>query len=220
MDVSDTNGRQKLDVGLAYARCIERAGGTAFMLAPIIDAIPGQLNACDGFVFTGGDDPRMESFGGVSHPKITPLHPLRQEYEIALLAALEAQPDKPVLGICLGMQLMCLRAGGSMDQYMPETTPTHARHWGADHAVKPTRYLPENVCLTAGTVHSKHKQAIITTGAMQTLATSDDGVIEAVIHPARSFYLGVQWHPERTENVELGQSLFDQLIKACRSIRS
>lgn len=216
MDVSDVNGRQKLDVGLAYARCVERAGGTAVMLAPIVDAIPGQLAACSGFVFTGGDDPRLEAFGGTSHPKITPLHPLRQEYELALLAALESQQDKPVLGICLGMQLMCLRSGGTMDQYMPETTPTHARHWGADHVVTPTQASQHSVRIATGTVHSKHKQAIIATGAMQTIATSDDGVIEAAAHPGRRFYVGVQWHPERTENDALGQAIFDQFIAACR----
>jgi putative glutamine amidotransferase len=216
MDVSDSNGRQKLDVGLAYARCVERAGGTALMLAPIVEAIPGQLAACDGFVFTGGDDPRMEAFGGKSHPRITPLHPLRQEYELALLRSIESQTRKPVLGICLGMQLMCLRAGGTMDQYMPETTPTHARHWGADHVVTPTKDAQGSIRLVAGTVHSKHKQAITATGAMRTIATSDDGVIEAAAHPGRRFYVGVQWHPERTENAAMGQAIFDQLIAACR----
>jgi putative glutamine amidotransferase len=216
MDVSDVNGRQKLDVGLAYAQCVERAGGTALMLAPIVGAIAGQLATCSGFVFTGGDDPRLEAFGGTSHPKITPLHPLRQEYELALLAALESQPRKPVLGICLGMQLMCLRAGGTMDQFMPETTPTHARHWGADHVVTPTHASQSCIRLSAGTVHSKHKQAIIATGAMQAIATSDDGVIEAAAHPGRRFYVGVQWHPERTEDAAMGQAIFDQLIAACR----
>lgn len=214
-DVSDSNGRQKLDVGLAYARCVERAGGTAFLLPPLPDAIPGQIDVCDAFVFTGGDDPRMEAFGGVSHPRITPLHPLRQEYELALLAALDSRPHTPVLGICLGMQLMCLRAGGTMDQYMPDTTPTHARHWGADHVVTPMHISEPAIRLVAGAVHSKHKQAIVATGAMRTIATSDDGVIEAAAHPARRFYVGVQWHPERTENAALGQSIFDQLIAAC-----
>jgi putative glutamine amidotransferase len=51
---------------------------------------------------------------------------------------------------------------------------------------------------------------------MQTIATSDDGVIEAAAHPGRRFYVGVQWHPERTENDALGQAIFDQFIAACR----
>lgn len=213
-DVSEPNGRLKLDVALAYARCVHAAGATPMMLAPIPDAIPNQLAACDAFVFTGGDDPVMEPFGVVTHPKVTRLHPLRQQYELALLAALEAQPNKPVLGVCLGMQLMCLRAGGRMDQYMPETTPTHARHWGADHAITPQK--SSGLQLAPGTVHSKHKQAIIDTGAMQVLASSDDGVIEAAWHPNRPFYVGVQWHPERTDTPSLGQAIFDQLIAACR----
>lgn len=213
MDVSEPNGRLKLDVALAYSRCVSAAGGTPFLLAPLPEAIPQQLATCDAFVFTGGDDPVLEPFGVATHPKVTRLHPLRQQYELALLAALDNGPDKPVLGICLGMQLMCLRAGGTMDQYMPESTPTHARHWGADHDITP--HSAASVRLARGTVHSKHKQAIVNPGALRVIATSDDGVIEAADYPKRKFYVGVQWHPERTENAQLGQSIFNQLIAAC-----
>lgn len=212
-DVSEANGRVKLDVGLAYARCVQRAGGTPVVLAPLMESVHEHASGCDAIVFTGGDDPAMECFGVASHPKITKLHPLRQEYELALLAALEERPEKPVLGVCLGMQLMCLRAGGAMDQYMPETMPTHARHWGMDHPIVTRGDGP--VHLASGVVHSKHKQAIVEAGAMRVLATSDDGVIEAAADPGRRFYVGVQWHPERTDAPALGQAIFDQLVAAC-----
>ncbi|MBY0112266.1 MAG: gamma-glutamyl-gamma-aminobutyrate hydrolase family protein [Phycisphaerales bacterium] len=213
-DISEANNRVKLDVSLAYAQCVARAGGTPVMLAPIIQEIPHQLALCDGFVFTGGDDPRTEAFGVPSHPRITPLHPLRQSYELALLTALETRPQAPVLGICLGMQLMCLNAGGRLNQFMPESVPTHERHWDADHPIAPAN-ASTKLRLPAGVVHSKHKQAIIDTGALVSIASSDDGIIEAAAHPARNFYVGVQWHPERTHSQELGQAIFDQLLAAC-----
>jgi len=34
------------------------------------------------------------------------------------------------------------------------------------------------------------------------------------------WYVGVQWHPERTENVKLGQELFNQLIQASLRTRA
>jgi putative glutamine amidotransferase len=48
------------------------------------------------------------------------------------------------------------------------------------------------------------------------VAASEDGVIEAVDDPARAFYLGVQWHPERTALESLGQRLFEKLVEAAR----
>ena len=119
----------------------------------------------------------------------------------------------PVLGICLGMQMMGLVAGGVLNQHLPETHPSHADHWEHTHEI---RSNDESV-LVSGMTYSKHRQAMQDTGSMQTLATAHDGVIEAIYDPSRRFYLGVQWHPERTENVPLGQRIIDQLVDAARS---
>ena len=54
---------------------------------------------------------------------------------------------------------------------------------------------------------------------MRVLAQSSDGVIEAVDDPNRSFYLGVQWHPERTTDAHLGQGVIDQIVEAAKSYR-
>ena len=66
----------------------------------------------------------------------------------------------------------------------------------------------------AGVVHSHHHQAMTSAGSLTVVATSDDGVIEAVQDVNRLWYIGVQWHPERTEDVQLGQGLFTQLVKS------
>ena len=63
-----------------------------------------------------------------------------------------------------------------------------------------------------GTVHSRHRQAISDPGSLEVLATSPDGLIEAVGDQRRPFYIGVQWHPERTQCAPLGSDLFKQLI--------
>ena len=69
-------------------------------------------------------------------------------------------------------------------------------------------------------MHSHHHQAMSNAGSLEIIATADDGIIEAVRDSNRLWYVGVQWHPERTENVKLGQELFNQLIQASLRTRA
>lgn len=216
MDVSETNGRLKYDVSAAYAACIAKAGGTPILLPPIAAHISRHMEICQGFILTGGDDPKMEQFGVPTHPQAKVIHPERQAYELGLLAALEADaPHKPVLGVCLGMQLMCLHAGGTLNQFLPDTLPTHAMHKNQEHLISPVRGLLSNrFVLNPSTVWSNHRQAVENSGSLEVIARSEDGVIEAVTTPDRDWYLGLQWHPERTWDPALGAHMFDDLVRA------
>ncbi len=211
------SGRATCSVALAYEECIARAGGAAIVLPPLIECLQEHLALCDAFVFTGGDDPTMEEFGVATHPKATPMDPRRQAYEVGLLRALQAQrPDAPVLGICLGMQLMSLVAGGTLDQHLPDVLSTHGDHFAQEHSVKATASLAvvrELGLALDGPVASHHRQAVKDPGALEVVARSHDGVIEAVRDPRRSFCLGVQWHPERTTAIATGQGVFDRLVE-------
>ena len=63
----------------------------------------------------------MERWGVPTHPRAKPVDGRRQAFEVALLEALDAHPARPVLGVCLGMQLMALHAGGGLDQHLPDS---------------------------------------------------------------------------------------------------
>ena len=220
-DVYDRAGRRTQAVSSAYLDCIVRAGGVPIVLSAHASLVPEHLRLCDAFVLTGGDDPRTEPFGEPTDPRTTLVFPERQEYEMALLHLLlprdsrgESSAPPPVLGVCLGMQMMALVAGGTLDQHMPATTPTHEQHWDRDHALRietPTELLP-----AGGTVHSRHRQAVRGAGRLGVLARADDGVIEAIGDTSLPFVLGVQWHPERTGDPALGQTIFDRLVAAAR----
>lgn len=215
-DVIDRNGLETSRVTNAYAEAVFRAGGVPLVLSPIPELLPEYLRRVDAFVLTGGDDPRTEPFGVPTHPAATPLHPKRQAFESALISALATtRPEIPVLGVCLGMQLLALHAGGTLDQHMPDTRSDAARHWDADHPVVPVG-SGSHITLPPGIVRSKHKQAVSDPGRLRVVALSDDGVIEAVTEPSRRFALGVQWHPERTPDAALGLDLFKRLIAAAR----
>lgn len=196
-----------------YTRCVTAAGAIPIVLPPAEAAIETHLDLIDALVLTGGDDPRTEPFGEPTHPGVTPVDPERQNYETRLLQHLErTNPDMPVLGVCLGMQMMALVAGGRLNQHLPTTHDTHADHWNSDHTIQPEKGAP----VMPGVVHSNHKQAIEDPGSMQVLARAHDGVIEAVGDTSRAYYVGVQWHPERTKSDDLGQKFFRDLVGAIR----
>lgn len=202
------NGRERHAITSAYTEAVTNAGGIPIILPPVARDIESHLALCDAFVLTGGDDPVTEPFGVPTHPAAVRVHESRQNYETLLLRSLaQSRPNAPVLGVCLGMQMMSLIAGGSLNQHLPDTHTTHADHWDRDHDIIPTTKL-----MQPGTVHSRHRQAISDPGSLEVLATSPDGLIEAVGDPARPFYLGVQWHPERTTCAPLGSDLFRELI--------
>lgn len=208
----------RLRVPQVYLAAVQRAGGLAVAVGPDGEGGPDPRDIAarfDGFIFTGGDDPAMEAFGEPTHPRACIEDPGRQSFEVGLLVALAAEaPAKPVLGVCLGMQWMALVAGGGLNQHLPDDTPTAADH--ADnrpHAVTPERGV---ALLSAGSVSSRHHQAVRDPGSMRVVARAHDGVIEAIDEPRRPFYLGVQWHPERTPDPALGQAIFDRFIAAAR----
>jgi putative glutamine amidotransferase len=213
---------------------VVRAGGTPLLLPPVTSQAGAHAAICDAFVFTGGDDPRTEEFDPrvPTHPRATVMDQDRQRHETALLRFLRDEaPDKPVLGICLGMQLMALVAGGELNQCLEDDTETHGDHAppredapphpsrkreGSSRGDRVHSIVADHTLLASGEVNSWHRQAVRSPGSMRVIARAHDGVIEAIDDPARSFYLGVQWHPERFEEVGLDQSgpLADGLFRA------
>jgi len=186
---------------------VAEAGGAPIILPHCLDRLGEYVRLCGGFVLTGGDDLRLEEFGVPTHPEARLIDPERQAFEIALLRAIS--PARPVLGVCLGMQLMALTAGGSLDQHLPDSLPSHEQHWG--HRT----HLVEGE-IGRGAVLSHHRQAVADPGRLAVIGQAPDGVIEAVADRSCAFRVGVQWHPERTGAGPLGRGLFERLIEACR----
>lgn len=196
-----------------YTRAIAQAGGVPLLLPNQPALAPAYADACDAFVFTGGDDPDMAPFGEPTHTAATVVAPDRQAFETALLRELaERHRDKPALCVCLGMQWMALIAGGGLDQHLPDACPTSADH--ADDRTHRIEPQPPDAWLGAGSVTSKHHQAVSDPGSLRVVARAHDGVIEAIDDPDRRFYRGVQWHPERTSSENLGLGIYRALVAA------
>lgn len=214
-DLMEVSGSPRAVCGVRYAEAVARAGGVPVLLQPLPAMASAHLALCDAFVFTGGDDPRTEPFGEPTHAAAKPIDPVRQEYETLLLRELASSaPDTPLLGVCLGMQLLTLCAGGRLNQHLPDDWPTHELHRKGAHAVRPASSVRRDLDIPTGSVMSHHRQAVSDPGRLAVVAVAEDGLIEAVADPRRAFCLGVQWHPERTEDPSLGDGLFVRLVRA------
>jgi putative glutamine amidotransferase len=200
-------------VPYAYVAQVADAGGRAVLIPPASE--PAEiLRVLDGLLLAGGADIDPGRYGEQAHPHTAGLRPDRDECELGLLDAALAD-DMPVLGICRGMQLMTVHAGGHLHQHLPELVG-HENHRPAagvygEHSVRIEgtsrlgSILGERV-----QVHSYHHQGVIDAGKLSVVGWADDDTVEAVEDPSHAFALGVLWHPE----VGADPRLFAALVAA------
>lgn len=198
-----------------YADALRSLGAVPILLPPpregqgLADGDRHLLELCDAIILSGGDDPRTEAFGHPTHPKATPIDPRRQRFELGVLDWLSSEPTVPLLGVCLGMQMMALHAGGRLDQHLPDHGSRYEGHWGRrPHAIRGA--------FGCGTVVSHHRQAVVDPGTLEVVAEAHDGIVEAIRDPSRSWSLGVQWHPEITPDEALGRGLLSTFVTHAR----
>ncbi len=201
---------------MTYVQAVTASGGLPIVLPPVIDQIPEQLSLVDGVLLIGGDDPRTEPFGEPTDPRITPVEPLRQGYDMALLTALEAKPELPVLGVCYGMQMMALVAGGCLHQHLPDTLgEAWTAHWRQPHAIDAKPGAPDWLTTASDNPVSRHRQAVANAGSLAVAGVAPDGIVEVIHNPERPFYVGIQWHPEISGNGLLGLGVYSVFVRAC-----
>jgi len=209
-----------------YCGAIRASGGRP-LLIPLIEneaelaAFVAQLN---GVLLPGGTDLPPDMYGEQTHPSCTLVERARAEYLVEV-ARLAMEGDTPVLGICLGAQVMNVARGGTLVQDIPSELPDALAHRGegATHEVRIVEGSRlRGIVGEALQVASAHHQAIDTLGdGLVVTARSPDGVIEAIELADRSragdrFVVGVQWHPERMLDQPEQRALFKAFVEACR----
>jgi len=125
----ELRGRPQTTIPNAYARVVEEAGGVPIII-PISDKkeTASQIaQFADGILFSGGDDihPRYYGEEPLADMVISPDE--RTEFETALLRE-AIQLRKPVLGVCLGAQLINIFLEGSLYQDIPSQVPNPLNH--------------------------------------------------------------------------------------------
>lgn len=150
---------------------------------------PG-ADAYDAVLLAGGNDIDPAHYGQSPDPRLGPLDPPRDVYELDIAwAALER--DLPILAICRGMQLLNVACGGTLHQHIDG-------HRDVFHPVlaQPTSRLAHITGQSAFEVNSRHHQALDQLGDGLVATAHSGEIIEAAEMPGRRFVLAVQWHPE------------------------
>jgi putative glutamine amidotransferase len=193
------------------------------------DALAVIFERLDGVLLAGGVDVDPAHYGEAHHPALGQVDAARDATELILTRwALAA--DRPVLGICRGIQTLNVAAGGSLYQDIPAQLPAAQRHnyrlaespWERPtHRVRlaPDSRLAEILGVTELGVNSFHHQAVRRPAlGLTPTAWAEDGVVETLEGAAgRCFVLGVQWHPEGMFRTDpLAQKLFAAFVAACR----
>ena len=205
----DEHGRARHQVRATYIDAVIAAGGLPIILPADANLRAELIAAADGVIIIGGDDVDTRPLGIPLHPQAKVMDAARQTADFALLKQLDATPEMPVLGICLGMQLMGIHHGAELIQHLGDQLPDSDRHRN-DYQHMVTSALGD------GLVASSHHQALGSAAHLEVIGVSDDGVIEAIRDAAKPFYVGVQWHPERTEDKSMGLGVIRRLVDSAR----
>jgi putative glutamine amidotransferase len=217
----------KYESPFSYAKAVELAGGLPLLIPYQTDLslIPQIVDQFDGILFSGGNDLDPAVYGQSWHPKAQRIDPARQKFEMALLAEVERRRT-PILGVCLGSQIMNVYRGGTMHQFLPEVDraePLEHRKIGENvprHqvALDPASQIGKAIGKSEISVNSYHKQSADKIGrGLKVIATAPDGVIEGFEDPAFPLFAAVQWHPERLTSEPEHLAPFKLLVEKSRA---
>jgi len=210
-------GKTLLYLEESLSHWLQRGGALPLMLpTPAAGLDPRELlGEIDGLVLQGGSDVCPGCYGE------EPLRPewggdsVRDHYEMELVR-LCMEADKPVLGVCRGMQVLNVALGGTLWQDLAtqkEGCGCH-RDWSIydqlfhDLEIEPGSWMAGFYSdAAAARVNSVHHQGVreLGRGLRVEAVSADDGVVEAVRYDpsgrasadtASPFAYGVQWHPE------------------------
>ena len=186
-----------------YFDAVWRAGGLPVALPYLAEAADEYLARLDGLVLPGGFYPFPARLYGEAAPAGENVHP-RYAFE-ERFGGLAMDADKPMLGICAGMQVMAAATGATLYRDVRAELPTDIDHLDgkpaeeAAHgvAIAPGSLLARTLGVTDMDVNTAHREALKDGLEHLTVsATAPDGVVEGIELANHRFCLGVQWHPE------------------------
>lgn len=220
LDENTSGDGTRYEAAKGYFRGVHDAGGLPFGIPYLPEIIQMVLEEFDGLVSVGGRFAYPTEWylpGEVSKAPASE----RLSVERAIVEGFLAR-DKPVLGICAGMQMLaCLhgcRLTPDLRAMMPEALEHDRR--GQLHAVELAADSRLAAIIGEQTieVNSFHREAVARLApSVVASAYAGDGIIEAIEIPANRFAIGIQWHQELLVGTDHpGNRLFQGFVEAAK----
>ncbi|MDN5280298.1 MAG: putative glutamine amidotransferase [Clostridiales bacterium] len=244
----DNEMRLRTYVSRKYYRAIYRVGGLPVLLPSVDPKLNRKLNdsdqtfpenydhiidnfleMVDGVIIPGGEDVHPRYQGEDPHPELDLVNPFRDEFELAMVKAAFSKTYRgkklPLLGICRGIQVLAIALGGEVHQDISDVRRVqHSQkspRWETSHKIsiennsKLSKILGQSEIFT----NSFHHQAVRKVpDQFNVVASTSDGIVEAIEFAKDRFIMGVQWHPEETFDTDVhSQKLFKALVEAAAS---
>lgn len=226
----DFAGYRRSYVNTDYIESVVTNGGTPLILPFCEDetAIRQQVQTVDGLLLSGGQDVSPHLYGEEPSQRIGDTFPARDVYEFTLIEEALRQ-NKPILGICRGMQILNTYFKGSLYQDLSEIPGTVYKHnqqrqprLVTHHVdIKKDSLLYQIFAVEELMVNSFHHQAVKKLGeGLKLSAAAKDGVVEAFEKPDYPYLLAVQWHPEMLhESTKAMNKIFQSLVEASNNTK-
>lgn len=212
-----------------YIVTLTNAGAVSWLI-PLIDdeTLRAIYESLDGVFLPGGADVDPVSYGRDPHALCDKTDRERDRVELAL-ARWAIEDRKPVLGVCRGMQIINLAAGGTLYQDLAEQMAGSIKHdyfpFGGSNLRRD--YLAHEVDVVPDSrlahvfgggalkVNSMHHQGVREIGnGLVVTATAPDGLVEGVEGADEGYVVGVQWHPEAlTDTQDDAKRLFAEFVE-------
>ena len=238
-DTADIGMHRAHVVGDKYLKAVVEGADALALAVPALgerQSASALLHALDGLLFTGSpSNIEPHHYGGPASASGTLHDPARDATALPLLVAAVGL-GVPVLAICRGFQELNVAFGGTLhqsvhdidghDDHREKLTDPLDLQYGPAHGVR----ICEGGLLhsLAGShaevrVNSLHAQGVDKLApALIAEAVAPDGLIEAArVAGAKTFALGVQWHPEwRFASDPLSSAIFRAFGAACLARRT
>lgn len=207
---TNNNLRKEIFIKNYYIECLMKLG---ILLIPILSEnnMEQIVDYCDALLITGGPNNIYPAYYG-EQPDSNIEYRIDEFPLVKKAVTLFSKVEKPILGICAGIQELNVIFGGTLYQnipnhYLTEKTSTNTMH---TVRIEKNSFLYKVYNRESITVNSYHHQAIKDLAPnFSVSAVSSDGYIEGI---EKGNLIGVQWHPEIMNDLNFFEKFINEYI--------